>query len=188
MRTINPIKAIRHYCLDCMGGSRKYVRECENKECAFLPYRFGRKLKNNENAIPTLLSIKMHCQKCGEKKRIDATRCNVAECPVFSFRKGHNPNRKGIGNKGIANLKKVVIDEQKGYWANILAGDIVAKEELAEILKVKVKTIKWLVTSRQIPFFRMGKEVRFFRSQIEAWLLGRVYTPQDINKLTPRIR
>ena len=63
---------------------------------------------------------------------------------------------------------------------------ILTKQELADLLKVKVRTIMWLVSSRQIQFLKVGKEVRFLRSQVEDWIKGRVYTPPDVNKLTPR--
>ena len=36
------IRLIRKFCLYCMGGSRKLVRECSSTACAFLPYRMGK--------------------------------------------------------------------------------------------------------------------------------------------------
>jgi hypothetical protein len=37
-----PVRLIRKFCLYCMGGSRKLVRECSSTACAFLPYRMGK--------------------------------------------------------------------------------------------------------------------------------------------------
>jgi hypothetical protein len=37
-----PIRLIRKFCLYCMGGSRKLVRECSSTACVFLPYRMGK--------------------------------------------------------------------------------------------------------------------------------------------------
>ena len=37
--------AIRAKCLDCMGGSRKLVKECRLRECSLWPYREGKKEK-----------------------------------------------------------------------------------------------------------------------------------------------
>jgi hypothetical protein len=37
-----PVRLIRKFCLYCMGGSRKLVRECPSSACAFLPYRMGK--------------------------------------------------------------------------------------------------------------------------------------------------
>ena len=35
------VKKIRPYCLKCMGGSRKLVRECSNSDCDLHPFRMG---------------------------------------------------------------------------------------------------------------------------------------------------
>lgn len=37
-----PIKAFRLFCLQCMGGSRFYVKTCENAKCLLFPYRMGK--------------------------------------------------------------------------------------------------------------------------------------------------
>lgn len=36
------LRAIRKKCLECCGGSRKEVAECELEDCPLHPYRFGR--------------------------------------------------------------------------------------------------------------------------------------------------
>lgn len=36
-----PIKVIRSFCLECMGGSSKFVSECSTKDCFLYPYRMG---------------------------------------------------------------------------------------------------------------------------------------------------
>jgi hypothetical protein len=41
-KRITPVKAIRAKCLDCMGGSTKYVRECNIPECSLFAYRLGK--------------------------------------------------------------------------------------------------------------------------------------------------
>jgi hypothetical protein len=37
-----PVKVLRSFCLDCQGGSRKDVRECESNQCPMFPYRLGK--------------------------------------------------------------------------------------------------------------------------------------------------
>jgi len=37
-----PMKVFRQFCLECMGGSRKFVRECITIDCQLYPYRFGK--------------------------------------------------------------------------------------------------------------------------------------------------
>jgi hypothetical protein len=39
---MNPLKAMREYCLDCCGGSRKEVKLCPSTDCSLWPYRFGK--------------------------------------------------------------------------------------------------------------------------------------------------
>ena len=40
--------AVRQYCINCMGGSLKDVRECISRNCALHPFRMGR----NPNRAP----------------------------------------------------------------------------------------------------------------------------------------
>ena len=44
----SPLKRIRAFCLECMGGSHRLVRDCADVSCHFHPYRFGR----NEGDAP----------------------------------------------------------------------------------------------------------------------------------------
>ena len=37
-----PMKIFRQFCLECMGGSSKFVAECETNDCLMHPYRFGK--------------------------------------------------------------------------------------------------------------------------------------------------
>ena len=41
-RYASSAKAIRAFCLDCVGGSAQEVRLCPAKKCALYPYRFGK--------------------------------------------------------------------------------------------------------------------------------------------------
>lgn len=36
------MRAFRHFCLECMGGSPLLVRECDKGDCPIHPYRFGK--------------------------------------------------------------------------------------------------------------------------------------------------
>ena len=65
-----PIKVIRQFCLECMGGSPSLVRECEKEDCPMHFYRFGKNqarkgaCKDHLDAIrrpwSTLSAGKMH--------------------------------------------------------------------------------------------------------------------------------
>ena len=37
-----PMKVFRQFCLECMGGSAQFVRECGSTNCPLHPYRFGK--------------------------------------------------------------------------------------------------------------------------------------------------
>ena len=38
----NPVKAIRAFCLDCMGGSSNEVKQCSTEDCPLWNFRFGK--------------------------------------------------------------------------------------------------------------------------------------------------
>ena len=38
----NPVKAIRAFCLDCMGGSPGEVKRCSSEDCPLWSFRFGK--------------------------------------------------------------------------------------------------------------------------------------------------
>lgn len=38
----NPVKAIKAFCIDCMGGSYNEVKNCTSQICALHPFRMGR--------------------------------------------------------------------------------------------------------------------------------------------------
>lgn len=37
-----PVKVFRAFCLQCMGGDRELVKECETVNCPVHPYRMGK--------------------------------------------------------------------------------------------------------------------------------------------------
>lgn len=92
---MTPLKAVRKFCLDCVGGIQKEVTECNNPpgsefECLLHPFRFGRNLKSKRL---TLKIIKNQCSWClnGYPKKD----CLSPECALFPYRSGHNPKLKG---------------------------------------------------------------------------------------------
>lgn len=55
---LTPIKAIRLFCLECVGWSAYEVKDCTSKLCLLHPYRFGKipghKGKGNAQALADL--------------------------------------------------------------------------------------------------------------------------------------
>lgn len=54
--------------------------------------------------------------------------------------------------------------------------NLLTTEQLAEYLRVDKFTIYRLVTRRKIPAFKIGKQWRFKRDMIEAWLRKQMNT------------
>lgn len=38
---MTPLKAIKEYCIDCMGGQQRLVKGCTAPNCPLYPYRTG---------------------------------------------------------------------------------------------------------------------------------------------------
>lgn len=52
-------------------------------------------------------AIKQHCLDCSGYSKSEVKNCGIKYCPLYPYRLGTNPNRKGIGNKnGKSNLKR----------------------------------------------------------------------------------
>ena len=60
--------------------------------------------------------------------------------------------------------------EHENFFKNqIMDVKLLTKKELAEFLNVSVKTIDKKVHMNEIPFFKIGRLVRFSKSRILAW-------------------
>ena len=55
--------------------------------------------------------------------------------------------------------------------------NILTKTELAELLRCKEGTISNLVSSKQISFLMVGREVRFLKDSVLKWLEEREVQP-----------
>ncbi len=65
-----------------------------------------------------------------------------------------------------------VMEREEAFW------DV---SDLALYLKLKVKTVYGMVA--EIPHYRIGKLIRFKRSEIEAWMEGKHHTAPKIEGL-----
>ncbi|MFC1616835.1 helix-turn-helix domain-containing protein [Candidatus Margulisiibacteriota bacterium] len=54
---------------------------------------------------------------------------------------------------------------------------LINKEQLSEILDCKLSTVEYYVSSKQLPFIRVGKEVRFVMDSIMTWIKDREEQP-----------
>lgn len=47
-----------------------------------------------------LRAIRAKCLECSSGKPSEVRNCLVEDCPLYPFRFGKNPSRRGIGGKG----------------------------------------------------------------------------------------
>jgi hypothetical protein len=49
--------------------------------------------------ITPVKAIRSKCMECSCYQKGEVMRCEIVDCPLFPYRLGKNPNRKGIGRK-----------------------------------------------------------------------------------------
>lgn len=58
--------------------------------------------------LTPLKAIRLNCIDCSGYSKVEVRNCVILDCPLYPFRLGTNPNRKGKGNKSpISNLSRV---------------------------------------------------------------------------------
>ena len=50
---------------------------------------------NNKKLTP-LKSIRANCIECSNRQHKEVRECEITDCPLYEFRFGTNPNRKGL--------------------------------------------------------------------------------------------
>lgn len=92
------LRSVRVYCLECMGGSRKLVDECDATSCGLYTYRrayLDEKDATNVDLVDLCEGIANRCINCSSGFFKD---CNIADCPL---------------NKRIKTVIDVVYDRKK---------------------------------------------------------------------------
>jgi hypothetical protein len=88
---MTPARAIKSECRWCIGGTKSF--KCDSESC-----------KLNNKSLSSLKRIKEHCLDCVETRK-EVRNCTgklLFEdriCYLHPYRLGHNPKRKGIGNR-----------------------------------------------------------------------------------------
>ena len=96
---ITPSKAIKLECKWCMGSMKSF--KCDSDICKLNTFD---KLSAGNRTLSHLKRIKLHCLDCVETRQEvkDCTGKLLFEdrlCYLHPYRLGHNPKRKGIGNR-----------------------------------------------------------------------------------------
>jgi hypothetical protein len=136
MTKLSPLKAVHKYCVWCVGGDYRHLDElCSGSDCPLYPYRHGKDEYDGKeieievlgetiklSKYSVLKAIYYRCYDCsaGDKKEIKNCPCyegnkGYEPCPLWPFREGKNPYRKGIGkteNFGVKCLKNAPLNDE----------------------------------------------------------------------------
>ena len=95
MSKLTPLRAIRKRCYGCGEGTAKTIRDCEFPNCALYPLRFGKRVQG----IKSAKAIREYCLWCcGNPNEVrlcvnDGKQSTL--CPLYPYRFGKNPTKKG---------------------------------------------------------------------------------------------
>lgn len=56
-------------------------------------------MSNKMGFSTPLKQIRRYCVSCSGESRKEVRNCPLTDCPLFPFRFGHNPKRKGVGGR-----------------------------------------------------------------------------------------
>jgi excisionase family DNA binding protein len=57
--------------------------------------------------------------------------------------------------------------------SNELLGNLLSMKEVAQLLCISTMTVRRLKDNRELPFYRVGRSVRFCRAEIEEYVRSR---------------
>jgi hypothetical protein len=86
MLALTPKQALKYRCLDCCGGEKSEIKNCNAKSCSFHAYR-----KNYKGKISVKL-IREFCKSCMNWGAEYIKDCTDKECSLYPYRFGTNPN------------------------------------------------------------------------------------------------
>lgn len=62
----------------------------------------------------------------------------------------------------------------------MVANDLLTAEKTAELLGIKTQTLAvWRLHRKHIPFCRVGRSIRYLRSDVEKFIENRVVSPKQ---------
>jgi hypothetical protein len=96
-KILPPLRAVRHFCLDCCCEQAEEVRLCPVEGCALWRYRFGRYPEDHRGPKSVLKPIRAKCLDCCANNRAEVRRCIKKCCPIYQYRMGTNPSRTRKG-------------------------------------------------------------------------------------------
>jgi len=112
-KRLTPSAAVRHFCMECMGGHWSYVRGCTSEHCLFFNHRDGH---GGRVSLRLMRTYCLHCNGWPVKDgkldpdykdggqgwaRDQARNCSDPTCPLYPYRPGTNPF-PGQAGRGFA--------------------------------------------------------------------------------------
>jgi len=95
-----PRTSVRQHCVkECCLSQPNEVLKCPAKDCLFWKYRLGK-------GRVSVKTIRARCDDCGEGGFQARKNCEFPNCPLYQYRLGTNPARKGKGGRGVRFKKK----------------------------------------------------------------------------------
>lgn len=70
--------------------------------------------------ITPLKAIRLNCVQCSVNQPKEVRLCPITDCPLYPFRFGSNPNRKGIGPSGLPKCAKYVRESSRNEKNEVL--------------------------------------------------------------------
>ena len=94
---MTPLETVKAYCAHCLGmpqHNADEIRDCQGDQsyvgpCPFFSYRMGKK-------IPVRV-FRAFCLQCTGGSSNLVLECETESCPVYPYRMGKNPAKKGQG-------------------------------------------------------------------------------------------
>jgi len=75
-------KAVRAKCIECYGGERFHVKNCEDLKCAIYPFRMG--VAKKVTGRPS--QIKKKCLWCCYNNKKEVNLCHITSCALWPWR------------------------------------------------------------------------------------------------------
>ena len=66
----------------------------------------GEKMTNKK--LTPMKAIRQNCIDCSGGSKKEVRECMIVDCPLYMYRLGKNPRRKGIGNSNPNSIKKEI--------------------------------------------------------------------------------
>lgn len=127
IKKMTPGRAIRAFCVNCVGGVVGDVKNCGGQGenplfdyCHFYPYRMGR-------GRPSVKIIRKNCLQCmgGSSKLV--RECTTTYCNCHPYRMGKNPALAGKGRSAEA-MAAIRSKETGAYQGNFVPESIISSE------------------------------------------------------------